>query len=434
MSSRISAEAIEKFPGREKPHAKMVAWSNDMEGHSRKCGERYCELANKKVEQFYKVSSLCLDDHQFKQEELESVGELSEVCSQIVLKCMYLARIGRPDILWSVNKLARSVIKWTQACDRRLARLISYFQHTNEFRHYCHVGNTAQHWRLGSFQDSDFAGAFEESKSTSGGVMCIFGSRTYVTTSWICKKCRTVLLALDLWDIVTEVLRSTNNTVSPSHDSTSNWQKKAKGWSINCLKWITYHLHTFFSRWVSVVPFFKTMKLSKSTSHTSKTKEISWSDWWSEQCWFLFPQNVNSSHQEALLYVFEDNEAVIKMIIKGKKLYDETHVQNLQRCAWLIVRQDQVSTQDPNQICRHQKPTRRLANQRKFFRVTNGIIFFVGSTLWVSRCSLAAISVIFFLIRLESGAPWQKVVKRRFQVKAHQWQSRNEQFRRRRDH
>ena len=26
---------------------------------------------------------------------------------------------------------------------------------------------------------------------------------------------------------------------------------------------------------------------------------------------------VNSSHQEALLYVFEDNEAVIKMILKG---------------------------------------------------------------------------------------------------------------------
>ena len=31
------------------------------------------------------------------------------------------------------------------------------------------------------------------------------------------------------------------------------------------------------------------------------------------------PTNVKSSHQEALLYVFEDNEAVIKMIIKGKK-------------------------------------------------------------------------------------------------------------------
>ena len=36
-----------------------------------------------------------------------------------------MARIGKLDILWSVNKLARSVTKWTQACDRRLARLIS---------------------------------------------------------------------------------------------------------------------------------------------------------------------------------------------------------------------------------------------------------------------------------------------------------------------
>ena len=62
--------------------------------------------------------------HHFKEEEMKSVGELSHVCSQIVLKCLYLARIGRPDILWSVNKLARSITKWTKACDKRLNRLI----------------------------------------------------------------------------------------------------------------------------------------------------------------------------------------------------------------------------------------------------------------------------------------------------------------------
>ena len=107
-----------------------------------KCAERYCELANKKVEQFFKVSSPCLDDHQFKQEELESVGELSQVFSQIVWKCLYLARIGRPDILWSVNKLATSVTKWTQACDKRLNRLISYIHHTCEYKQHCHVGHT----------------------------------------------------------------------------------------------------------------------------------------------------------------------------------------------------------------------------------------------------------------------------------------------------
>ena len=42
-----------------------------------------------------------------KKKDLKSVGELSKVCSQIVLKCLNLARIGRPDVPWSVNKLAR---------------------------------------------------------------------------------------------------------------------------------------------------------------------------------------------------------------------------------------------------------------------------------------------------------------------------------------
>ena len=32
----------------------------------------------------------------------------------------------------------------------------------------------------------------------------------------------------------------------------------------------------------------------------------------------LVPSNVQSASREALLYVFEDNEAVIKMIIKGR--------------------------------------------------------------------------------------------------------------------
>ena len=88
---------------------------------------------------------------------MKSVGELSNTCSQIVLKCLYLARIGRPDILWSANKLTRSITKWTKACDKRLYRLISYIHHTCEYKQYCCVGNTAKQCRLGLFQDSDFA-------------------------------------------------------------------------------------------------------------------------------------------------------------------------------------------------------------------------------------------------------------------------------------
>ena len=44
------------------------------------------------------------------------------------------------------------------------------------------------------------------------------------------------------------------------------------------------------------------------------------------------PSNVQSSHQEALLYVFEDNEAMIKMIIKGRSP-TMRHVSRTQSCA-----------------------------------------------------------------------------------------------------
>ena len=188
FESRISAGATEKLPCSGKPEANISSWSYDMEGHAKKSVERYCELANKTTQQLHKVATPCIDDHQVKEEEKGSVGELSKVCSQIVLKSLYLARIGWPDILWSVKKLARAITKWTRACNKCLARVISYIRHTCEFKQYCHVGNRAQQCRLGLFQDSDFAGDLEGSKSASGWVLCIFGSHTFVPISWTCKK------------------------------------------------------------------------------------------------------------------------------------------------------------------------------------------------------------------------------------------------------
>ena len=186
FESRISAGGTEKLPFPQ--NLRISSWSYDMEGHAKKCVERNSEWANKTTQQLYKVSTPYIDDHHFKEEEMKSVGVLSQVCSQIVLKCFYLARIGRPDILWSVNKLPRSIPKWTRACDKRLARLISHIHHTCEYEQYCYLGNTAKECILGLFQDSDFARDFEDSKSTSGGTLCVFGSHTFVPISWMCKK------------------------------------------------------------------------------------------------------------------------------------------------------------------------------------------------------------------------------------------------------
>ena len=132
FESRISAGGLEKLPFRQNIH--ISSWSYDMEGHANKCVERYIELANKSTQQLFKVCSPCIDDHHFKEKEMKSGGEMSQVCSSIVLKCLCLARIGRLDILWSVNKLGRSITKWTKACDKRLNRLISDIHHTCEYR------------------------------------------------------------------------------------------------------------------------------------------------------------------------------------------------------------------------------------------------------------------------------------------------------------
>ena len=110
---------------------------------------------------------------------------LSKVCSQILLKCWSTWRSGRPDILWSVHKPARAVTKRTKACGERLSLTFIARVTTDNIAMWV---ISAQHCRLGFLQDSDFAGDLEDSKSTSGRVLCIFRSRTLGRCSWMCKK------------------------------------------------------------------------------------------------------------------------------------------------------------------------------------------------------------------------------------------------------
>ena len=97
---------------------------------------------------------------------------------------------------------------------------------TCELRQHCYVGIKAQQCRTGLFQDSDFD--LEDSKSTPGGLLCIFGSQTFVPIRWMCKKQTSVghssteaeiifldaglrmdgIPALDLWDLVIAIFHS----------------------------------------------------------------------------------------------------------------------------------------------------------------------------------------------------------------------------------
>ena len=69
-------EQLKNYQGGKRPHAKTVAWSYDTKGHAPKFVERCCELANKKQSNYTKSQVLAWMI--FKEEELESVGELSK--------------------------------------------------------------------------------------------------------------------------------------------------------------------------------------------------------------------------------------------------------------------------------------------------------------------------------------------------------------------
>ena len=175
------------------------------------------------------------------------------------------------------------------------------------------MGNTAKQCRMGLFQESDFAGDLEDSKSTSGGTLCIFGSHTFVPTSWMCKKQTSVshssteseiisldtglrldgLPVLELWDLIVSVLGNVSRVSDRSGKPESDDHK--------------HH---------------------KSHNKIDVIQDID-----------SVPSNVQSASREALLYVFEDNEAVIKMIMKGRSP-TMRHVSRTHRVAldWLFDR------------------------------------------------------------------------------------------------
>ena len=71
FESRISAGTNDNLPLCRHSDANIYTWFFDMEGHA--------------AVQKLQLHAL---NHQFKEEELGSVGVLSHVCSQIVLKCL----------------------------------------------------------------------------------------------------------------------------------------------------------------------------------------------------------------------------------------------------------------------------------------------------------------------------------------------------------
>jgi hypothetical protein len=166
----------------------VKAYECDMSGHVRMTVERYCKFAKVEVKSLLKVATPNLDDHSFTEADFTSRGQLSSDSCKIVLQALWPARLARPEILWTVNTLAREVTKWTVACDKRLERLISYMHHHASDVQISFVGDTPADCGLFLYCDASFAADLPHSKSTSGAFLALVGPNTFCPISWMVKR------------------------------------------------------------------------------------------------------------------------------------------------------------------------------------------------------------------------------------------------------
>ena len=108
------------------------------------------------------------------------------------------------------------------------------------------------------------------------------------------------LLALDLWDIVIKVLRTTKDNIQPGHTGSGKLGQIQPNQT--CSRKLEY-----------VQPKLTICDSKTKTQHVNRRQGV---DQLSEVD--RVPTNTRSSQEESQLYIFEDNEAVIKMTMKGR--------------------------------------------------------------------------------------------------------------------
>ena len=256
-------------------------------GTCSECVERYWELANKKVEQLYKVSHPCLDDQQFK-----------HIVRSLLANCL---EVPVPGTIWTTwhPVVREQTCKISHKTDAGMWQTMSKADFINSSHEWlssivsCGEHNTALQiwviprlrlcwrpwglkinlrWCLMYVWKSNFRPNELDVQETNNGFAQFYRIWGYFSGYW------TTYGWVDLWDIVIEVVRSTTDNIQPKHTS---------------------HQET------GAVSDSKTK--TQQVTRKQKVDQLSEVD--------HVPTNTHSSQGESQLCIFEDNEAVIKLII-----------------------------------------------------------------------------------------------------------------------
>ena len=228
-----------------------------------------------------------------------------------------------------------------KACDKRLARSISYIHHTSEYQQCCYVGNTA---------DLDYFLTLILHEISKSQKINIRRSPVHFRERHDCAN------KLDVQEAdfsFTHLYGSGDNF---------SWCRLTHGrysraYTLGCGDW-----HISFRTEQDLTPQRRApgrpvagYQVKHAQSHPNQA----------HQRYFNWQSIQHNSGASAMLYVFEDNEAVIKIFSKVEvRQWDMFHGPTEFLCMGCLT--GSIWTPKSNQVHRRQKPTCRHSNQRKF--------------------------------------------------------------------
>jgi hypothetical protein len=96
----------------------------DMSEFARSCVQRYCELTGKVYEKLPKA-----DTPAYKETpslvNSDAPGAYASLAPSLLMKPLYLARCARPELSFTIAKLARKITKWTRGDDQAVDAVAS---------------------------------------------------------------------------------------------------------------------------------------------------------------------------------------------------------------------------------------------------------------------------------------------------------------------
>ena len=111
----------------------QVIMKYDMRSYAKGIVDFYCEITDTNPDKLKKVTSPCLPESNMSDEEISQDGEMHAFAARVLMRCLWLSRLARPDLSFAVQRLASRVTRWTKWEDRQMLRLISYLNATSDF-------------------------------------------------------------------------------------------------------------------------------------------------------------------------------------------------------------------------------------------------------------------------------------------------------------